>query len=181
MPEPEPAKYDITRTLVPVPGSIGLFQEVRTFSNANIQAAVDRVLASLPADSKGVQLTLEVDPATGVNAAVALKLSGTWSVSGAFNLSPGGDWAAGFGGAESKRRAVSGDVSGACGDCGAHSAAPDSRAPDLATFLGLGRWHESDRFDSEFWSRMSSLFLQRGLGLPVRRTHYRRLGRRADV
>ena len=94
---PEPAKYDITRTLVPVPGSVGLFQEVRTFSNANIQAAVDRVLASIPADSKGVQLTLEVDPATGVNAAVALKLSGMWSVSGAFNLSPGGDWAAGFG------------------------------------------------------------------------------------
>jgi len=94
---PEPAKYDITRTLVPVPGSIGLFQEIRTFSNANIQSAVDRVIAGLPADSKGALLTLEIDPETGVNMAGALKLSGMWSVSGAFQVKDMEHWALGFG------------------------------------------------------------------------------------
>ena len=79
--------YEISKTLVPVSGSIGLYQEVRRFSNASIQESIDSVLARLPADSKGVEITLVGDPQSGINTAIALKLSGMWSIAAAYQRS----------------------------------------------------------------------------------------------
>ena len=92
--EPAPV-YEISKALVPVPGSIGLYQEVRRFSSPAIQELLEAVLARLPADSRGVEITLAADPVSGINTAVALKLSGMWSIAAAYRRSKS-DWAAGL-------------------------------------------------------------------------------------
>ena len=87
--------YEISKTLVPVAGPVGLYQEVRRFSSPAIQELLETVLARLPADSRGVEITLAADPVSGINAAVALKLSGMWSIAAAYRRSKS-DWAAGL-------------------------------------------------------------------------------------
>lgn len=92
-----PETYDLTRTFVPIPGTVGQFQEVKRFSNSNLQASIDSAIASMSGAEKGFEFTFQADQATGINTAVVIKLSGHWSVAAAFHAKDRADMAAGFG------------------------------------------------------------------------------------
>jgi hypothetical protein len=91
------SKPAIVSTLEPVPGSIGVYQEVKRFGNANLQASIDRAIASMGTADKGFEVTFEADQKTGINTAIVLKLNGHWSVAGAFHAKGRDDMAVGFG------------------------------------------------------------------------------------
>jgi hypothetical protein len=86
----------LTKTLVPVPGSIGLYQEQRKFSNLSLQASIDSAIASMGSAEKGFEAIFQADAATGINTAVVIKLSGVWSVAAAFHAKDRSDMAVGF-------------------------------------------------------------------------------------
>jgi len=70
--------YELVKTLIPVPGSQDLFQEVQKFGDSKIQAAIDASLAKL-GDKSGVVFRFDADPG-GINAAIAGKFAGQWSL-----------------------------------------------------------------------------------------------------
>jgi len=64
---------------------------VRRFDDAALQAAVDRVLSSLPADSRAAELEVGADQ-RGVAVVVAVKLSQGWSLRGGIAYDLDGTW-----------------------------------------------------------------------------------------
>lgn len=71
-----------------VPGANGQPQEVRFFKDSNLQNAIDSALSSVE-DSSAI-LQIENNP-DGVNAAIAAKLNGHWSIALGFTRSDWGD------------------------------------------------------------------------------------------
>jgi hypothetical protein len=64
---------------------------VRRFDDSAVQAAVDRVLASLPDDKRAAVLEVGADE-MGVQAVAAVKLDGGWSLMGVLERRYSGEW-----------------------------------------------------------------------------------------
>ena len=64
---------------------------VRRFSDEALAAAVDKVLASLPADKRAAELEVGADQ-NGVAAVVAVRLSAGWSIRGGVYYTSGREW-----------------------------------------------------------------------------------------
>jgi hypothetical protein len=72
---------------MPVPGG-GRLQEVRVFADSGLQGAINNALASV--SERSAVLQLEKNP-SGINAVIAAKLDGHWSVAAAWQRSDWGD------------------------------------------------------------------------------------------
>lgn len=73
------------------PGASGAPVEVRRFESPQLQASIERALAAVT--ERAAVLHLEANP-TGLNAAIAAKLDGHWSVALGYARGDWG-WAAG--------------------------------------------------------------------------------------
>lgn len=71
--------------------STGTVSGVRIFSDGALQASIDSLLASLPADHTAAALDVDAD-AQGIRAVVVVKLDGGWSVMGAMDRRFSGEW-----------------------------------------------------------------------------------------
>jgi len=85
----------IVGQLIPLPiekklelGSSGQLQEVRAFKDSGLQSSINNALAGV--SERSAVLHLEKNP-TGLNAVIAAKLDGHWSVAAAFQRSDWGD------------------------------------------------------------------------------------------
>lgn len=65
--------------------------EIRRFADAGLQASIDRALASIPADTRMVDLEIGAD-ARGVQMVTAARLSAGWSLAGGVSFDYGGQW-----------------------------------------------------------------------------------------
>lgn len=64
---------------------------VRRFSDAALQAQIDRLLAALPKDVKAAELEIGADP-EGVQVAVAVNLKHGWTIRGGVSYDYGASW-----------------------------------------------------------------------------------------
>ena len=65
--------------------------EVRRFSDAALQASLDKLLAGLPPDRRAAAVDIGAD-AQGIYAVGVVKLDGGWSVLGQFERRFSGEW-----------------------------------------------------------------------------------------
>lgn len=72
----------------PIPAPAG---EVRQFSDEALQASIDKLLDSLPADSKAAEVQVGVD-AHGVQVVGVFKTPGGWSILGGVSYGRDGVW-----------------------------------------------------------------------------------------
>lgn len=64
---------------------------IRIFSDAALQASIDTLLASLPADHRAAAVDVDAD-ARGIRAVAVVRLDGGWSVMGALDRRFSGEW-----------------------------------------------------------------------------------------